>query len=110
MDPIQKIRDGLRNLLVSALEKSRAEGLITFDCLPDFVIEVPRDEGHGDFSSNVAMLMARSARMAPRKIAEIIVGQIDRKLMAELQNIEIAGAGFINFFSISHGFITCPRW
>ena len=98
MDPIQKIRDGLRNLLVSALEKSRAEGLITFDGLPDFVIEVPRDEGHGDFSSNVAMLMARSARMAPRKIAEIIVGQIDRKLMAELQNVEIAGAGFINFF------------
>ena len=98
MDPIQKIRDGLRNLLVSALEKSRAEGLITFDSLPDFVIEVPRDEGHGDFSSNVAMLMARSARMAPRKIAEIIVTQIDRKLMPELQNVEIAGAGFINFF------------
>jgi len=98
MDPIQKLRDGLRNLLVSALEKARAQGLITFDSLPDFVIEVPRDEGHGDFASNVAMLMARQARMAPRKIAEIINEQIDRKLMPELQNVEIAGAGFINFF------------
>jgi len=98
MDPIQKLRDGLRNLLVSALEKSREEGLITFDSLPDFVIEVPRDEGHGDFASNVAMLMAKQARMAPRMIAEIIKGQIDRKIMPELENVEIAGAGFINFF------------
>jgi arginyl-tRNA synthetase len=98
MDPIQKIRDGLRNLLVCALEKSRAAGLITFENLPDFVIEVPRDEGHGDFASNVAMLMAKQARMAPRIIAEIIVKQIDRKLMPELEKVEIAGAGFINFF------------
>ena len=42
--------------------------------------------------------MARQARMAPRKIAEIIVTQIDRDLMPELEKIEVAGAGFINFF------------
>jgi arginyl-tRNA synthetase len=98
MDPIQKLREGLKNLLVNALENSKAEGLITFENLPDFVIEVPRDEGHGDFASNVAMVMAKQARMAPRKIAEIISGNIDKNIMPELEKIEVAGAGFINFF------------
>lgn len=98
MDPIQKLRERLRNLLLSALEKSSTAGLFSFESLPDFVIEVPRDEGHGDFASNIAMLLARQARMAPRKIAEIINGQIDRGLMPELEKTEVAGTGFINFF------------
>lgn len=98
MDPIQKLRERLRNLLLSALEKSSTAGLFSFESLPDFVIEVPRDEGHGDFASNIAMLLARQARMAPRKIAEIINGQIDRELMPELEKTEVAGTGFINFF------------
>jgi arginyl-tRNA synthetase len=98
MDPIQKLREELRSLVTTALEKSKAEGLIMFDTLPDFVIEVPRDEGHGDFASNAALLLAKQARMAPRKIAEIIRGQIDRSQMPELEEIEVAGAGFINFF------------
>jgi arginyl-tRNA synthetase len=98
MDPIQQLRDGLRNLLLNALEKSKVQGLISFETVPDFVIEVPRDEGHGDFASNVAMLLAKQARMAPRKIAEAIYENLDRKLMPELEKVEIAGAGFINFF------------
>jgi len=98
MNPIQKLREGLRNLVIAALEKSREEGLISYDSLPDFVIEVPRDEGHGDFASNVAMLMARQARMAPRLIAEIISGKVDIEQMPELDRVEVAGAGFINFF------------
>ncbi len=97
MDPIQQLREGLRNLVISALEKSRQEGLLGYDTLPDFVIEVPRDEGHGDFACNAALLMARQARMAPRKIADIITGNMDRNAMPEVTAIEVAGAGFINF-------------
>ncbi len=97
MNPIQNFREDLRKIIVRALEQSRAKGRIAFDTLPDFVIEVPKNEGHGDFASNVAMLMARTARMAPRKIAEIICAEIDRTQMPELVKIEIAGAGFINF-------------
>ncbi|MDD4802874.1 MAG: arginine--tRNA ligase [Syntrophomonas sp.] len=98
MNPIQKIREELKGSIISALEKSRTENLIAFDAMPDFVIEVPRDEGHGDFATNVAMLMARQCRMAPRKIAEIISSQIDYNQIPQLKKMEIAGAGFINFF------------
>jgi len=98
MDPILRLREGLRSLVGGALEKARSEGLVDFVTLPDFVIEVPRDEGHGDFSCNAAMLMARQARMAPRRLAEIICTGVDRTSMPELEKIEVAGAGFINFY------------
>jgi arginyl-tRNA synthetase len=57
-------------------------------------------EAHGDFSTNVAMVMASTQRMTPRKIAEGIVGAIDPLADPEgvVARTEIAGPGFINFF------------
>lgn len=98
MDPIQKLRDGLNHLVAEALKKSREAEMLRFESVPEYVIEVPRDEGHGDFSTNAALLLARQARMAPRQIAEIIKTQMDFSLVPELTRVEIAGAGFINFF------------
>ena len=58
-------------------------------------IERARDARHGDFATNVAMTMAKSARRAPRQIAELIAGALpESPLVAEVQ---IAGPGFINF-------------
>ena len=59
-------------------------------------IEVPKDKNHGDYSTNLAMKMARVARKAPRMIAEEIIGLFNKE-NAHVSNIEIAGAGFINF-------------
>lgn len=98
MNPIQKLREDLNKIIIDALEQAKSEGVLGFQVLPEFVIEVPKDSGHGDFASNVAMLMAREARMAPRKIAEIICARIDPLSVASLEKVEIAGAGFINFF------------
>lgn len=98
MDPIQKLREGLDRLVAAALGQTQATGLLRFEQQPEFVIEVPRDEGHGDFSTNAAMLLARQARMAPRQIADIIISQMDLGQMPEVVKVEVAGAGFINFF------------
>ena len=98
MNPIQKLREDLNKIIIEALEQAKSEGVLDFQVLPEFVIEVPKDSDHGDFASNVAMLMAREARMAPRKIAEIICARIDLLSVASLEKVEIAGAGFINFF------------
>lgn len=98
MNPIQKLREDLNNIIIEALQQAKAEGLLAFTTIPEFVIEVPKDSGHGDFASNVAMLMAREARMAPRKIAEIISARIDPLNLDNLEKVEVAGAGFINFF------------
>lgn len=71
--------------------------LATEDELPSIVLEKPREKSHGDFASNIAMQLARIAKMAPRKIAEDIVEAIDHST-ASIERIEIAGPGFINFF------------
>ncbi len=98
MDPINQLREGLRRLIATALEKARSLNLLSFDTIPDFVIEVPREEGHGDFATNIAMLLAKQARMAPRRIGEVITENIDLALMPEVDKVQVAGAGFINFF------------
>lgn len=98
MDPVQKIKMSLARLVARALEEARGQKLLSFDTVPDFVIEVPREKGHGDFACNAAMLLARQARMAPRKIAEILVGIIMKGRPAGVEKVEAAGAGFINFY------------
>lgn len=97
MNPIQKIKEELAHMVIEALEKARDSGQLNYELIPEFVIEVPKDSGHGDFACNVAMLLARQARMAPRRIAEIITDYIiiNEKF---LEKVEVAGAGFINFF------------
>ncbi|MDX1434248.1 MAG: arginine--tRNA ligase [Gammaproteobacteria bacterium] len=61
----------------------------------DSTIERTRDPDHGDFASNIAMRLAKPARMSPRDIAARIVEQVDGS--SELDKVEIAGPGFINF-------------
>lgn len=63
--------------------------------LPAIELEVPPKKEFGDFATNFAMQSAKIFRMSPRKIAEIIVERIDR---TQFDRIEIAGAGFINFY------------
>jgi arginyl-tRNA synthetase len=62
----------------------------------DCVWEVPRQSEHGDYATNVAMVLARAARRAPRQVAASIVEHFPR--VPEVERIEIAGPGFLNVF------------
>lgn len=95
MNPVQEMHDKIEKLIIDALYLCQETGKLNFEQIPPFVVEVPREKGHGDFASNVAMLLAKQARMAPRKIAETIVEAIDVK-DKYIEKIEVAGAGFIN--------------
>ncbi|KUO51233.1 MAG: arginine--tRNA ligase [Desulfitibacter sp. BRH_c19] len=83
--------------LEDSLERAKSEGKINYESIPAFVVEVPREKNHGDFATNIAMLMAKEARKAPRQIAEIIVETLDLEDTG-VEKVEIAGAGFINFY------------
>jgi arginyl-tRNA synthetase len=98
MNPVQELHNLLKKVIIEAIEACREQGLLDYQQSPDFVIEVPREKGHGDFACNVAMLLAREARMAPRKIAETIVTMIDIESHERIDKIEVAGPGFINIF------------
>ncbi|MCL2103033.1 MAG: hypothetical protein FWH25_03245, partial [Syntrophorhabdaceae bacterium] len=64
-----------------------------------FQIEMPRQESHGDFSSNAAMQIARRLGKKPRSIAEELVAAIkEEDAKGLISSLEIAGPGFINIF------------
>ena len=61
----------------------------------DFLVEIPKDEKNGDYSSNVAMKLAKVLHKSPNEIGQEIVDNIDRE---GIKNIELVGPGFINFY------------
>ncbi|TBR13729.1 MAG: arginine--tRNA ligase [Lysobacter sp.] len=90
------MKSTLRALVAQAVETLRAAGTVPADATtPDFVIERPKNRAQGDFSTNVAMLLARSAKSNPRAIAQALVDALPNN--AAIASIEIAGPGFINF-------------
>mgnify|MGYP000176791289 CR=1 FL=1 len=93
------MQDHIAELLRTALTQVAAGPFPSLE-LPDRIgIERTRDASHGDFASNVAMASAKSARANPRQIAEAIVAALPNS--PQVEKVEIAGPGFINFFLTS---------
>jgi len=59
-------------------------------------LERPKQAGHGDYSTNAAMLLAPAAGAPPREIAERLRGELEGRLGASLTRVEVAGPGFLN--------------
>lgn len=59
------------------------------------VIERSKDKAHGDYASTIALQMARTLHQSPRDIANNLVKHIQSDF---IENVEVAGPGFINFF------------
>ncbi|MGI6488367.1 MAG: arginine--tRNA ligase [Syntrophomonadaceae bacterium] len=108
MNLVKQMEEGLRRWVETALAQAREKGELSYQEVPSFVIEVPREKQHGDFACNVAMLLARQARMAPARIANIIVSNLDKN-DALIEGVEVAGAGFINFFLRPDWLYDVPR-
>ena len=88
---INKFLDNIRIALSTAIKELGIENPEN-----DIVLEVPKDQANGDYSTNIAMRLARIARKAPIMIAKEIVEHLDKEAL-HLEKIEVAGAGFINF-------------
>jgi arginyl-tRNA synthetase len=66
----------------------------------NIALEQPANAEHGDYSSNIAMQLAKSLRKAPAAIAELIVAELKRSgsVNGLLQRVEVAAPGFINMY------------
>jgi arginyl-tRNA synthetase len=84
------VTDAIRAELERVAAGFGADGL-------EFVLERPRDAGHGDLATNLAMLLARRERVNPRAMAARVVDQL-RFPPTVISRTEIAGPGFINFW------------
>ncbi|MGM7682064.1 arginine--tRNA ligase [Cytobacillus sp. Hm23] len=93
MNIVEQVKDRLKDEISEAVVKA---GLATREQLPEIILEIPKEKVHGDYSTNMAMQLARIAKKAPRMIAEELVNNFD-KSKASIEKIDIAGPGFINF-------------
>jgi arginyl-tRNA synthetase len=84
----QLLSDLVRNLL----EEAGAPGPA-----PEFSLEAPRSEDHGDFACNAAMLLAKVLRQPPRAIAEKLAERL-RAAGGPVARVEVAGPGFVNIW------------
>lgn len=64
----------------------------------DFVVEHPGDLTHGDYSSNVAMVLSKKVGENPKALSEKIKIELEKNIPKEIAKVEIAGPGFINFY------------
>lgn len=83
------IKDNISKLIKEALKNMNVREV-------KFIVEVPNNKDFGDFSTNVAMELAKVLHKNPREIASLVVSNIDKKNI--IDRIDIAGAGFINFY------------
>lgn len=79
-------------LQLNLIEESEKEQI-----LPRIVIERPADMSHGDYASNIAMLFGPKAKKSPLLLAIDIVEKLKDTVSSDVEKIEIAGPGFINF-------------
>jgi arginyl-tRNA synthetase len=79
----------------TALARLQSEGVLPPDIqLPRFEAEPPRDTSHGDVAVNAALVLAKSAKIKPRDIAEALKKQLEA--YPDIAKIEVAGPGFLN--------------
>ena len=90
------MKDQLKKIIDSTLAS-----LISQQSLPEDIssievkLERTKDRSHGDFASNIAMVLAKPTKMNPRQLASLIVEALPVQEM--IDKVEIAGPGFINF-------------
>ena len=87
-----EIKDKIQNLIKEALKS------LEINSETDFAVEHPADLKMGDYSTNVAMVYAKDLKMNPKDLAEKIVEELNKNKISEIEKIEVAGPGFINFY------------
>jgi arginyl-tRNA synthetase len=91
------IKKTIRDLIAASAQRAQAAGDLAFDTLPAFEVEATKLPEHGDLAANLALVLAKPAKLPPRKVAAAIIDHLAAP-QGLLQKVEIAGPGFINFF------------
>ncbi|WP_261676653.1 arginine--tRNA ligase [Staphylococcus equorum] len=92
------IIDQVKQTLVEEINNSIQQAqLADTSEIPEIKIEIPKDKSNGDYSTNIAMVLTKTAKRNPREIAQAIVDNLDTT-KAKVEKVAIAGPGFINFY------------
>lgn len=89
------MKDQVVELIGGAVSQLLTDGVLTEGDIPTPQVDHTRDPSHGDLATNIAMVLAKRAGMAPRDLAAAIVERIPTNTV--ISRCDIAGPGFINF-------------
>ncbi|MCG3231258.1 arginine--tRNA ligase [Bacillus subtilis] len=98
MNILQQVQEKLKIEIKSAVIDA---GLIDDIDILNIILEKPKDKLNGDFSTNIAMKLAKKLKKAPLQIAEEIVGFFDKEIVY-IKEVDIVRPGFINFYMDNH--------
>lgn len=98
MNILQQVQEKLKIEIKSAVIDA---GLIDDIDILNIILEKPKDKLNGDFSTNIAMQLAKKLKKAPLQIAEEIVGFFDKEIVY-IKEVDIVRPGFINFYMDNH--------
>ena len=90
------MKERIEEQLIEALEALKASGVVPAEVNPPVNVSRTKDASHGDFASNLAMMLAKPAGKPPREIAQALIDALPPSPV--IRDVVIAGPGFINFF------------
>ena len=89
------MKDQLQDLIKKCVQDLISKGIL-IEMPPNVRLDHTKDNSHGDYATNIALMLSKQAKMNPVDLAKIIVDQLEESSF--INKIEIAGPGFINFF------------
>ncbi|NRB37027.1 MAG: arginine--tRNA ligase [Pseudomonadales bacterium] len=90
------MKQQLEELLQNAVERLKSEGVLAADTTVIIKLDRTKNKDHGDLACNIAMMLAKAAKMPPRALAEKIIAAMPENDI--VSQCDIAGPGFINIF------------
>ena len=94
------MKNNIEDLISQAVNKLQQQGMLDASLQPKIQVTRTRDVAHGDFASNIAMMLAKPAGRNPRELAQALIDALPDN--EHVHKVEIAGPGFINFFIHQH--------
>ncbi|MFL5881446.1 MAG: arginine--tRNA ligase, partial [Actinomycetota bacterium] len=96
MTAVLAVQRDLAGLFRAALVRAARSGALALDpdAVPEPALERPRLAEHGDWATNVALVLAKAAKAPPRAVAEAMVAHLE--LPDWVAGVEVAGPGFVN--------------
>lgn len=91
------MKDTIVSLLEGAITALKHQGVLPNDLQPTIKVDPTKDKAHGDYATNLALMLAKPAGKNPRELANALVAALPES--DAIQKTEIAGPGFINFFA-----------
>src|SRR3990167_1639033 len=101
------MKDHIESLLQNAIKKLIKKSTLPTDLRVPVQVSPTRDPQHGDFATNVALLLAKPTSANPRELAQKIIANLAESKW--VRKVEVAGPGFINFFIAEEGLTQTVR-